>query len=183
MHAPSAQRIGNFQVRESLFVGEQGLRLDDGSRLVLEVFHHRPAVGRFARFGNGRDVVEIKFFGGTDLRFHQHAVVGGVGKILCSDLIGREHHGNGHDRQAIHRPPIQNGEKTFAAIHNSSCHRMFPGVAQHGAEVFMRSIAHHLAARAHDKSVTGLFVAFRHGGIDLFRRAIAQNAHRIDISQ
>ena len=117
VHAPSAQGIGDLQLRQRFLIGKQCLRFDDGRRVVLKVFHDGPTIGRLASFGNGRDVVEIKFLRSADLRFRQHVVVGAVGKVLGADLVCREHHGNGHDRQAIHRPTIQHGENAIAAIH------------------------------------------------------------------
>jgi hypothetical protein len=60
----------------------------------------------------------VEALGGAKLRFDHHAKIGGVFSVGYLDLIGGEHHGDGHDRQVIDRPGFHHRHQSLVAVHS-----------------------------------------------------------------
>jgi hypothetical protein len=125
---PAAERVRIIEFCERRFFGQQRFVFDNRGRLILVVLDGRAQVGRLARrIRDDRYVVEAELARGVDLRFHHHAVVARVLAVLHADLIGGEHHGDGHQRQPVHRAVVQHGENSFRAGHDNTISQFHRG--------------------------------------------------------
>ena len=118
MHAAAAQRDGDFEGGEPGLVREQGLLLDNRDGLVVEILHNRTAISSLSGgIGHGVYVIEAEGLSRADLPLGEHTIIGAIIPVACADLHAGEHHGDGHEWQAVHRPARQVRQDSFAASH------------------------------------------------------------------
>jgi hypothetical protein len=75
--------------------------------LVLKVFDLGATVWLLPGFRDTRNVVKIEGSRSLDLRLGKNPAVQGIVKVFPADLVGGEHHCDGHGRQTIDGLPGQ----------------------------------------------------------------------------
>jgi len=120
VHSAAAERIWHLQRRQVGLVGKPSLALDNRRRLVIEEFDLPAAIGRLAgRVRDDRHIVKVELLGRAELPFGQHAVIGRILAVFRPDLIGGEHHRDRHQRQAVHRPPLDHRQHALSTVHRN----------------------------------------------------------------
>ena len=118
VHPPAAQRIGHFEPAEHALVDQERSGFIHRGGLVVEIMDRRPAVGGLAAgIGDGRYVIEIELLGRTNLRLDHHPMIHRVLPVGSADLIGGEHHGDGHQRHGVDGLPVEEGENALVTGH------------------------------------------------------------------
>jgi hypothetical protein len=124
VHPAAAERVWDIQSGEAIFIREQCVVLVHGWGLVFEEFDFGAAIGGFAcGVGHGVDVIEVELVGDAELAFGEDAVIGAVVLVAGADEIGGEHHGDGHEREAIDGSAFEVGEDAVTAVHDETDRR------------------------------------------------------------
>ena len=124
VHPAAAQRVGDLQLGQLGLVGQPGVLLVDGRRLIVKERDLPAAVGRLAgRVGDGRHVVEVELLGRAESGPRPARGSRWRSRRTCADLVGGEHHGDRHQRQAVGLAAFDDPEDPLLTRHS---HRSTP---------------------------------------------------------